>query len=112
MGTAAVQCRTSASVQCLYGPYSTCAAASRRRLRGSYLLLLQGFRLALLFTLLALGIPDFPEVVVLDLVLDLVPLGLQHVLVLAADVLDDELAVDEELLAQLVAPPACQSASP
>ena len=96
MGAAAVQCRTSASVQCLYGPYSICATAPRRRLRGSCLLLPQGFRLALLFTLLALGIPGFPEVVVVDLVLDLVPLRLQHVLVLAADVLDDKLAVDEE----------------
>ena len=57
---------------------------------------MQGFRLALLFTLLALGIPGFPEVVVVDLVFDLVPLGLQHVLVLAMDVLDNELAVDKE----------------
>ena len=96
MGAAAVQCWTSASVQCLYGLYSICATAPQRRLRGSCLLLPQGFRLALLFTLLALGIPGFPEVVVVDLVLDLVPLSLQHVLVLAADVLDDELAVDEE----------------
>ena len=73
------------------------------------LLLPESFRLALFTLLLALNFAGFPVVVVVDFVLDFLAFGSQHVLVLAADVLDDKLTLDEELLAKLVAPSAQQS---